>query len=258
MPQKVEEKTAEAKVDTSKTEDIDWRIEYPDEFYEEYIEKFEQTKKKKYFYRFVKRAFDIFVSLLGLIIASPLFLGIAIAIKIDSKGPVIFKQDRVGRGGKVFKCLKFRSMKIDAPHDCPTMDLQNPERHYTKVGKFIRKLSLDELPQLWCVFIGQMSFLGYRPLVVSEECNEMRARLGVFKMRPGISGYAQVHGRDDLYFKNKALLDSIYVKNASLLFDIKLFFKTIWVVLKREGNDAEKVVLESEAKTEPEKEPAEV
>ena len=141
MPQTVEEKTAEAKVDTSKTEDIDWRIEYPDEFYEEYIEKFEQTKKKKYFYRFVKRAFDIFVSLLGLIIASPLFLGIAIAIKIDSKGPVIFKQDRVGRGGKVFKCLKFRSMKIDAPHDCPTMDLQNPERHYTKVGKFIRKLS---------------------------------------------------------------------------------------------------------------------
>ena len=232
------------------TEPFDYKIEYPPEYYESYISTFEQTKKKRYFYRFVKRSFDIVASLLGLIVSLPIFLVIAIAIKLDSRGPVIFKQQRMGKGGKIFNCLKFRSMKIDTPRDCPTADLKNPEKHYTKVGKFIRKLSLDELPQLWCVFTGKMSFIGYRPLVVSEECNEMRERLGVFAMRPGISGYAQVHGRDDLNFKNKAILDAIYVKNASLWFDIKLVFKTVLVVLKREGNDAEKVVLESETKTE--------
>jgi len=228
-------------------ETFDHKIEYPPEYYEEYISKFEQTKKKRYFYRFVKRSFDIVMSLLGLIVASPIFLVVAIAIKLDSRGPVIFKQQRMGKDGKVFNCLKFRSMKIDTPKNCPTSLLENPEKHYTKVGKFIRKLSIDELPQLWCVFIGKMSFIGYRPLVLEEaNCNNMRERLGVFKMRPGISGYAQVHGRDDLYYKNKAILDAIYVKNASLWLDIKLVFKTVLVVLKREGNDAENVVLEKE------------
>lgn len=228
-------------------ETFDHKIEYPPEYYEEYISKFEQTKKKRYFYRFVKRSFDIVMSLLGLIVASPIFLVVAIAIKLDSRGPVIFKQQRMGKDGKVFSCLKFRSMKIETPKNCPTSLLENPEKHYTKVGKFIRKLSIDELPQLWCVFIGKMSFIGYRPLVLEEaNCNNMRERLGVFKMRPGISGYAQVHGRDDLYYKNKAILDAIYVKNASLWLDIKLVFKTVLVVLKREGNDAEKVVLEKE------------
>ena len=254
MPQVLEEKTAEFELDSETREEtalngepFDHRIEYSDEYYEEYISKFEQTKKKRYFYRFVKRSFDIVASLLGLVIASPIFLFTAIAIKIDSRGPVIFKQKRMGKDGKVFNCLKFRSMKIETPKDCPTSLLQNPEKHYTKVGKFIRKLSIDELPQLWCVFIGKMSFIGYRPLVLAEaNCNDMRERLGVFTMSPGISGYAQVHGRDDLYYKNKAILDAIYVKNASLWFDIKLVFKTVWVVLKREGNDAEKVVLEKD------------
>ncbi len=249
MPQVTLEKTEELETASELLlEPFDYKTEYPPEYYEEYISRFEQTKKKRYFYRFVKRSFDIFASLLGLIVASPIFLLVAIAIKIDSRGPVIFKQKRMGKGGKVFNCLKFRSMKIDTPKDCPTSLLSNPEKHYTKVGKFIRKLSIDELPQLWCVFTGKMSFIGYRPLVLSEECNEMRARLGVFSMRPGISGYAQVHGRDDLYYKNKAILDAIYVKNASLLFDIKLVFKTVLVVLMREGNDAEKVVLEKETK----------
>ena len=229
--------------------DFDYRVEHTDEFYEEYISNFEKTKKNKLFFRFVKRSFDIVASFLGLVLASPLFLILAIAIKAESKGPIIFKQKRIGKGGKPFTCLKLRSMKIDTPRDCPTALLSNPERHYTRVGKFIRKLSLDELPQLWCVFIGTMSFIGYRPLVLSEdECNGMRERLGVFKMRPGISGFAQVHGRDDLFHKNKAILDAIYVKNASILFDVKLFFKTVAVVLKREGNDAEKVVLEKEPK----------
>ena len=252
MPQVTLEKTEELETSSELLfEPFDYKTEYPPEYYEEYISRFEQTKKKRYFYRFVKRSFDIFASLLGLIVASPIFLLTAIAIKLDSRGPIIFRQDRVGKGGKVFKCLKFRSMKIDTPKDCPTSLLSNPEKHYTKVGKFIRKLSIDELPQLWCVFTGKMSFIGYRPLVLNEaNCNNMRERLGVFAMRPGISGYAQVHGRDDLYYKNKAILDAIYVKNASLWFDIKLVFKTVLVVLKREGNDAEKVVLESETKTE--------
>ena len=229
-----------------KTEEIDFekfdhKSKYSDEYYEEYIASFEQNTKKRYFYRFVKRSFDIFASLTMLLLLLPVFVIVAIAIKCDSKGPVIFKQKRLGKGGKVFNCLKFRSMKIDTPHDCATSLLSNPESHYTKVGKFLRKTSLDELPQLWCVLIGSMSFIGYRPIVLTEtKCNDMREKLGVFAMRPGISGYAQVHGRDDVYYKNKAILDAIYVKKASIGFDIKLCFETVGVVLKRSGNDANK------------------
>ena len=253
MPQILQDKTTDLEIETEKkaeeviTEEIssgpfDYKLKYTDEYYEEYITNFEQNTKKRYFYRFVKRSFDIWASFIGLVLALPLFIVVAIAIKLDSKGPVIFKQDRIGKGGKVFKCLKFRSMKIDTPRDVATALLEHPERCYTKVGRFLRRFSLDELPQLWCVFIGKMSFLGYRPLVLTEEeCNDMRARLGVFAMRPGISGYAQVHGRDDLCYKNKAILDAEYVKRASLVFDIKLVFKTIAVILKREGNDAEKI-----------------
>lgn len=270
MPQTIEEKPIELEIDSDvkdavakdavlSNEPFDYRIEYSDEYYEDYIRNFEQSKRKRYFYRFVKRSFDIVASFFGLVLASPIFLVTAIAIKLDSRGPVIFKQKRTGKDGKVFNCLKFRSMKIDTPHDCPTPDLKNPELHYTKVGKFIRKLSIDELPQFWCVLIGKMSFIGYRPIVLNEtECNDMRERLGVHKMRPGISGYAQVHGRDDLYYKNKAILDAIYVKNASLWLDIKLVLKTVLVVLKREGNDAEKVVIEKEGAKKPAKETVEV
>lgn len=228
-------------IETFDFEKFDHKSKYSDEYYEEYISSFEQNTKKRYFYRFVKRSFDIFASLTMLLLLLPVFVIVAIAIKCDSKGPIIFKQKRVGRGGKVFNCLKFRSMKIDTPHDCATSLLKNPESHYTKVGKFLRKTSLDELPQLWCVLIGSMSFIGYRPIVLTEtKCNDMREKLGVFAMRPGISGYAQVHGRDDVYYKNKAILDAIYVKKASIGFDIKLCFETVGVVLKRSGNDANK------------------
>ncbi len=245
MPQIIEEKTLTQSLETEQeveyTQDalFDHKIEYSDEYYEEYIENFETNKKKRYLYRFVKRTFDIFASAIMLLVALPLFVVIAIAIKCDSKGPVIFKQLRVGKNGKPFSCLKFRSMSIETPHDCATSLLKDAQSYYTKVGKFLRKTSLDELPQLWCVFIGKMSFIGYRPLILNEEnCNNMRARLGVFSMRPGISGYAQVHGRDNVYYKNKAILDAIYVKNASLGLDIKLCFQTVAVVLKRDGNDA--------------------
>ena len=143
----------------------------------------------------------------------------------------------MGKDQKTFWCYKFRSMKISAPSECATSVLQNPEEHLTRAGKVIRKFSLDELPQLWCVLNGNMSIIGYRPLVLTEvKCNEMRAQLHVFAVRPGISGYAQVEGRDDVYYKNKAILDAEYVKNASILFDIKLFFKTFAVVFQKKGN----------------------
>lgn len=210
---------------------------YSDLFYEQYIENFVPNKKKRLFYRFIKRAFDIVVSFLMLIVLLPLMLIISIVIKCDSKGSVIFKQERMGKNGKKFHCYKFRSMRTDAPSDCATSRLDHPEQYQTKVGHFLRKTSLDELPQLWCVFIGTMSFIGYRPLVLTEEkCNEMRKRLNVFSLKPGISGYAQVHGRDDVYYKNKAILDAEYVKKASLWLDLKLMFQTVAVILKRDGN----------------------
>ena len=219
------------------SEAFNTREKYSDEFYESYIENFTPNKKRRLGYRFVKRAFDIFASLTLLLIASPVFLILAIAIACDSKGGIIFKQKRMGKGGREFNCYKFRSMKTDTPRDCATSLLSNPEQYYTRVGRFMRKLSLDELPQLWCVLIGTMSFIGYRPLVLTEaKCNDMRKRLGVFEMRPGISGYAQVRGRDDVYYKNKALLDAEYVKRASIWFDLKLCFATVAVVLKKEGN----------------------
>ena len=128
-------------------------------------------------------------------------------------------------------------MLFRSPKDCATSLLENPEQYQTRVGRILRKTSLDELPQLWCVLIGTMSFIGYRPLVLTEEkCNEMRRRLNVFSVRPGISGYAQVLGRDDVYYRNKAILDAEYVKKASLWMDIKLMLQTVAVVFKREGN----------------------
>lgn len=252
MPQMLEEKTIglEPEFQEAYAQDLndtfDHTKEYSDEYYQHYIANFTPNTKKRYFYRFVKRAFDIVAAFFALIIVSPILLITAIAIKVESKGPIIFKQKRMGRYGKPFNCLKFRSMSVDTPHDVATSLLSHPENHYTKVGRFIRKFSIDELPQFWCVLTGKMSFIGYRPLVLTESnCNDMRARLGVFTMRPGISGYAQVHGRDNVHYKNKALLDATYVKKASLWLDIKLIFQTVWVVFKRKGNDAEKISKES-------------
>jgi len=220
---------------------VDPQLEYPDSFYEKLIAEFKPNQKKRFVYRFLKRLFDIVLSAILLTLLFPVMLVLAIVIKLDSKGPAIFKQDRMGKDGKIFRCYKFRSMRIDAPKDCATSRLENSEQYQTKIGRVLRRLSLDELPQLWCVFIGTMSFIGYRPLVLTEEkCNDMRARLGVFAARPGISGYAQVRGRDDVYYKNKAIMDAYYVKHASLGFDLKILIQTVAVVLKRDGNNDEK------------------
>ena len=216
---------------------FDHTVEHSDAYYEEYIAQFEPNTDRRLFYRFVKRSFDIAASFMMLLVLWPLFLAVAIAIKLDSNGPVIFKQKRLGMNEQEFYCYKFRSMRVDAPKNMATSLLENPAQYQTRVGRVIRKLSLDELPQIWCVLTGKMSFIGYRPLILNEaKCNEMRSRLGVFAMRPGISGYAQVYGRDDVYYKNKAVMDSIYVKKASIGFDIKLMFQTVAVVLKKEGN----------------------
>ena len=217
---------------------FDHTIEHSDSYYEQYMDSFIPNTQKRLFYRFVKRSFDIVASSLMLLLLWPVLLVIAVAIKCDSKGPVIFKQKRVGRHGKVFNCYKFRSMRIDAPSECATSLLENPAQYQTKVGHVLRKTSLDELPQLWCVLLGNMSFIGYRPLILAEQkCNAMRERLGVFEARPGISGYSQVHGRDAVYYKNKAILDAEYVKRASLWLDLKLCFQTVGIVLRRDGND---------------------
>ena len=218
---------------------FDVKTKYDDAFYDNYVNNFVKNTKKRYFYKFVKRSFDFIFSLIALLLLSPLFLVVAIAIKIDSKGPVFFKQKRVGKNYKEFTCYKFRSMSVEAPHYTATSNLENRECYITKVGKVIRKLSIDELPQLWCVLVNDMSLLGYRPLLLNEaSCNDMRDKMGVFEFKPGISGYAQVLGRDFVYYKNKAILDAEYVKKASIWLDIKLFFKTILVVFTKSGNDS--------------------
>ncbi len=217
--------------------EFDPATEYSDEFYEKIKEIFIKYPKFKHAYRSFKRVVDIIVSSILIILLSPLFLIIAIAIKIDSKGPVVFKQDRVGKHFKTFKCWKFRSMSTTAPANEATSQLKNSEMYITKVGKFLRKTSLDELAQLFNVFANKMSFIGYRPIILNEKnLNDFRNELGVFDMKPGITGYTQIHGRDDVYYKNKAIMDAYYVKRSSAWFDIKILFGSIGVVLFRKGN----------------------
>ena len=166
---------------------------------------------------------------------------VAIAIKLDSKGPVIFKNRRVGKKEKIFYCYKFRSMTTDAPKEMATSQMDDAKSYVTKVGKFIRRTSIDELPQLFNVLIGSMSFIGPRPVVPTElKLIEMRNQLGVYQVKPGISGYAQVYGRDYVYYKNKAIMDSLYVKKRNLWFDFKLCIKTVLCALTREGNKDDK------------------
>lgn len=186
--------------------------------------------------KFIKRLVDITISGVGIVITSP-FLGIiALIIKTTSKGPVLFKQQRYGRHQKPFVCYKFRSMYITAPKDMPTWKLENPEEHITPVGKFLRKTSLDELPQLFNIFKGEMSLIGPRPVVLKEKnLIEAREKVGANDVRPGLTGWAQINGRDLVGIKEKAELDGRYVKRMSFRVDCKVFFKTILYVLRKEG-----------------------
>lgn len=184
----------------------------------------------------VKRLIDIILSFLALIILSPVFLILIIAIKVDSKGPVLFKQKRVGIHKSHFNILKFRTMRIDTPKDCPTHLLENPDQWITKVGKFLRRTSLDELPQIWNIFVGQMSIIGPRPALWNQyDLIEERDKYGANDVPVGLTGWAQINGRDELPIDIKASLDGEYVERRSLLFDAICFLGTITAVLRRKG-----------------------
>ena len=178
--------------------------------------------------RYVKRWFDVVISFFGLLILSPVFAIVAIAIKIEDPGPVLFTQKRVGQNKKYFKLHKFRSMKMSTPHDVPTHMLDNPDQYITKVGKFIRAHSLDELPQIWDIFIGHMSIIGPRPALWNQDVLiAERDKYGANDIKPGLTGWAQINGRDELEIPQKAKLDGEYVQKESLLFDIRCFFGTV-------------------------------
>lgn len=183
-----------------------------------------------------KRLIDIILSLIGLLVLSPFFLILIIAIKIDSRGPVLFKQKRVGINKTYFNILKFRTMRIDTPKDTPTHLLGNPEQYITKVGKFLRKTSLDELPQIWNIFVGHMSIIGPRPALWNQyDLIAERDKYNANDVPPGLTGWAQINGRDELPIEVKAELDGAYVKKISLWMDIKCFFGTLISVVKRDG-----------------------
>lgn len=183
-----------------------------------------------------KRFYDFVLALLGLIILSPLLLILMVAIKLDSKGPILFKQKRIGRNKKHFMILKFRTMRIDTPKDTPTHMLENPQQWITKVGMFLRKTSLDELPQIINILKGDMSIIGPRPALWNQyDLMDERDKYGVHHLYPGLTGYAQINGRDELPIPEKAKLDGYYVKHVSLWFDIKIFFATIISVTKSDG-----------------------
>ena len=187
-------------------------------------------------YRILKRIFDIAFSLLLSIILLPVFLILIILIKFDSKGPILFKQKRIGKNKKHFSILKFRTMYINTPKDKPTHLLIDPEQYITQVGKFLRKTSLDELPQILNILIGQMSIIGPRPALWNQyDLIQERDKYGVNDIRPGLTGWAQINGRDELPIKIKAELDGYYIQNMSFSFDCKCFFGTISSVLKHEG-----------------------
>lgn len=189
-----------------------------------------------FYEKHVKRAIDVVLSFGGLVVLSPVFAAIALAIKIEDPGPVLFTQKRVGQNKRYFKLHKFRSMKMSTPHDVPTHQLENPEQYITKVGKFLRAHSLDELPQIWDIFIGNMSVIGPRPGLWNQDLlTAERDKYGVNDVKPGLTGWAQINGRDELEIPDKAKLDGDYVKKMGLGMDIKCFLGSVHVIGKDES-----------------------
>ena len=186
--------------------------------------------------KYIKRLIDIVLSAIGLLVLSPVLLVIAIAIKLDSKGPVLFKQKRVAKGKEHFQILKFRTMYADVPKDVPTHLLADPESKITKIGRVLRKSSLDELPQIWNILVGEMSIIGPRPALWNQfDLIEERDRYGANDVRPGLTGLAQIMGRDELPIDVKAKYDGDYAKNITFVNDVKIFFGTITSVLGAKG-----------------------
>lgn len=186
--------------------------------------------------RYLKRPLDFILSLMGLIVLSWLFIIIMIAIKMDSKGPVFFKQKRVGKNKKLFSIYKFRTMYVETPKEMPTHLLSNPDAFITKTGKFLRKTSLDELPQMINILKGEMAIIGPRPALWNQDdLIAERDKYGANDIRPGLTGWAQINGRDELEIDIKAKLDGYYVEQESFVMDVKCFFGTIVSVFKSDG-----------------------
>ena len=186
--------------------------------------------------KFGKRLLDILLSSVGILVLLPVYLLLAVAIKMDDPGPVFFRQKRIGIHKSYFHIMKFRTMKMETPKDVPTHLLENPEQYITRVGKILRKLSLDELPQIFQIFTGEMSVIGPRPALWNQfDLIAERDKYGANDVRPGLTGWAQINGRDELPINVKARLDGEYVEKLSFAFDCKCFFGTIISVLKSDG-----------------------
>ena len=184
----------------------------------------------------IKRIIDFILSLCGLIILSPVFIILCIWIKLDSKAPILFKEKRIGINKSNFNIYKFRTMYIDTPKDMPTHMLANPDQFITRAGKFLRKTSLDELPQIINILKGEMSIIGPRPALWNQDdLIAERDKYQANNVKPGLTGWAQINGRDELEIPVKARLDGEYVKRISFLFDLKCFFGTITSVLRSDG-----------------------
>jgi O-antigen biosynthesis protein WbqP len=185
---------------------------------------------------YIKRILDFTIAIVGLVVLSPVLLALIFCIKLDSEGPVLFKQRRIGKGKSEFYILKFRTMKIETPKDTPTHLLKDPGSYITRVGKFLRKTSLDELPQIFNILKGEMSIVGPRPALWNQyDLIKQRDKYGANNISPGLTGWAQINGRDELPIKIKARLDGEYVVEISFAFDVKVFFKTLFSVLRSEG-----------------------
>lgn len=179
---------------------------------------------------------DFILSFIGIVVLIPIWIILSLAIFINDPGSIFFTQKRVGKNKKLFKILKFRTMKTSTPHDMPTHMLENPEQYITKVGGFLRKTSLDELPQIFNIFVGQMSIIGPRPALWNQyDLIAERDKYGANGVKPGLTGWAQINGRDELEIADKAKLDGEYVEKMSFGFDCKCFFGTIKSVLKHDG-----------------------
>ena len=197
-----------------------------------YLQAVEETQYEPTFYdKYIKRGIDIILAFGGIVVLSPVLLGIALAIKIDDPGPVFFTQKRLGQNKKYFRVYKFRSMKMSTPHDTPTHMLDDPDQYITKVGKFLRAHSLDELPQLFNVLDGSLSLVGPRPGLWNQDIlTAERDKYGVNEMKPGITGWAQINGRDSISIEEKAKLDGYWKEHESFLFDVKCLLGTVMKV----------------------------
>ena len=190
--------------------------------------------------RYIKRGIDVFLSFVGMILLSPLYIFISVWIIVDDPGPVLFTRKRIGENKRFFRLHKFRSMKMSTPHDKPTHMLENPEQYITKTGKFLRAHSLDELPQIWDIFLGNMSIVGPRPGLWNQDLlTAERDKYGANDIKPGLTGWAQINGRDELEIVDKARLDGVYANTLTsgkgFLMDIKCFLRSLHVFGKDES-----------------------